>query len=129
MKKIYYYVLIMIILLIFIIPITCNAETIKYEDWKTGEMLYYDVHSYSDLYSVFEDLDFDYGHLIEEYHSLERTIEEQQEEIAFLESELKDEQIEKENLINPDDLILIFIPFVIYVIALLISKLKDKTKK
>lgn len=110
-----------------------HAELVKYEDWETGEQNYYDVYNYSELYSVFEDLNYDYHKLIDEYYNLEREVEEKnidisklEEEIQYLKEELKGEQIKNSNITNSNDWMLIFIPTIILGTPILINYLKNK---
>lgn len=134
MKKIS---LLLITILFLFVPFNYSfAETIQYKDWRTEDPNYYDINSYSELYSLFEDLNCDYNRLLEEYHSLENNIEEKnseisrlEEEINYLEEQLKGEQIKLLNLTKSDDWKLIIIPIIIFGIPLFISYIYDKTKK
>ena len=80
--------IIILFIIVFSTHLYSNAEYVKYEDWKTGEMYSYEVYTFSEMFLAFEDLNSEYESLIEENSSLERTIEEQGEEIRRLEDEL-----------------------------------------
>lgn len=77
------------IVLIYCIGNVSNAETVKYNDWKTGESNDYEVNSYDELYSVYEDLNYDYEKCQEdlnsEIQSLKDEITELKEESDTLE--------------------------------------------
>lgn len=134
MKKIS--LLLITILFLFVSFNYSFAETIQYKDWRTGNPNYYDINGYSELYSLFEDLNYDYNRLVEEYHSLEKNIEEKdseisrlEEEIDYLEEQLKGEQIKFFNLTNSDNWKLVIIPIFIFGIPLLIDYVYKKIKK
>lgn len=61
--------LIIVFLLVFFQSTISFAEIIKFNDWKTDEYYYYDVNSYDELYSVFEDLNYEYERCQEELNS------------------------------------------------------------
>lgn len=122
----------MIFFIVFIfmlnIPIIySNSEIIKYENWKNGEIIKYDVSNYNELYSVFEDLEYDYNRLLEQYHSLEVDNEDKDAEIESLQQEL--DNIKQMQLNNKDSFSFFYgllIIFIIYVIYEIFNHIKTK---
>lgn len=115
----------------------CYAETVKYKDWRTDEFLYYDVNNYNQLYSVFEDLDYDYSDLMEEYESLKRNYNDLESELEKTKSDLDYlRQENKKSIGTTDDLtnlfksilIIIVFPYLIYKLFDYLNKKKDKKK-
>lgn len=73
---------------------------------------YTDINTYEDLYSVLEDLSFNYNKLLEEYYEMEdnykETIEEKNREIEELKIEIENIEItEKETINNESNVIII----------------------
>ena len=104
-----------------------NSEIIKYENWKNGEIINYDVSNYNELYSVFEDLEYDYNRLLEQYHSLEFDNEDKDAEIESLQQEL--DNIKQMQLNNKDSFSIFYgllIIFIIYVIYEIFNHIKTK---
>ena len=104
-----------------------NSEIIKYENWKNGEIINYDVSNYNELYSVFEDLEYDYNRLLEQYHSLEVDNEDKDAEIESLQQELNN--IKQMQLNNKDSFSIFYgllIIFIIYVIYEIFNHVKTK---
>ncbi len=122
--------IILFIVFIFMLNIPIiysNSEIIKYENWKNGEIINYDVSNYNELYSVFEDLEYDYNRLLEQYHSLEVDNEDKDAEIESLQQEL--DNIKQMQLNNKDSFSIFYgllIIFIIYVIYEIFNHIKTK---
>lgn len=104
-----------------------NSEIIKYEDWKNGEIINYDVSNYNELYSVFEELEYDYNRLLEQYHSLEVDNEDKDAEIESLQQEL--DNLKQMQINNKDSFSIFYgllIIFIIYVIYEIFNHIKTK---
>lgn len=104
-----------------------NSEIIKYEDWKNGEIINYDVSNYNELYSVFEELEYDYNRLLEQYHSLEVDNEDKDAEIKSLQQEL--DNLKQMQINNKDSFSIFYgllIIFIIYVIYEIFNHIKTK---
>lgn len=104
-----------------------NSEIIKYEDWKNGEIINYDVSNYNELYSVFEELEYDYNRLLEQYHSLEVDNEDKDAEIESLQQEL--DNLKQMQINNKDSFSIFYgllIIFIIYVIYDIFNHIKTK---
>ncbi len=80
-------ILFILIFTLFTINIISHAEIVKYQDWKTGEMITYDVYTFEDLYSVFEDLCNEHDECIEALHE---NIDDFDESISY--NEYKNEE-------------------------------------
>lgn len=115
----------------------CYAETVKYKDWRTDEFLYYDVNNYNELYSVFEDLDYDYSDLMEEYESLRRNYNDLESELEETKSDLDYlRQENKKSIGTTDDLtnlfksilIIIVFPYLIYKLFDYLNKKRNNKK-
>lgn len=97
-----------------------------------GEMdKYSNIDTYEDLYSVLEDLSYNYQQLLEEYNSAQSNIEELNAKISELEYELEN----SDTTITSDSsdassglLALILIPVVLYGVPLSISYIIQKIK-
>ena len=104
-----------------------NSEIIKYEDWKNGEIINYDVSNYNELYSVFEELEYDYNRLLEQYHSLEVDNEDKDAEIESLQQEL--DNLKQMQINNKDSFSIFYgllIIFIIYVMYEIFNHIKTK---
>ena len=83
----------LIIVLFFIILSStyCFADTISYTDLKTRKPLYYDINNYTELYSMMEDLNYDYEKALEEIDSLNKETNNMNNEYSSELDELCDE--------------------------------------
>lgn len=129
------------IIAVFIILLSISsyssAEYVGFEDWETGEKYYYEVYTFDEMFSAFEDLNMEYDNLIEEYHSLENNyselaleLNEKEEEIKYLEDKI-DNQISlgtEDELYGFVKLILLIlgIYLIVYVFKTLFKKLKER---
>ncbi len=132
MKKI-----IVLFIIFFSIHSHSNAEYVKFKDWKTGEMYNYEVYTFDEMFSAFEDLNMEYDNLMEEYGSLENNyselaleLNEKEEEIKYLEDKI-DNQISlgtEAELYDFVELILLIlgIYLIVYVFKALFKKLKER---
>lgn len=134
MKK--FLVSFIIVVRILSINIFSKAEYVNFEDWETGDMHNYEVYSFDEMFSVFEDLNSEYDNLIEEYHSLEKNYKELSSQLQQKEEELKELEEYSHNKISlgtNDEFIsfikLILIIIIIYSIICFIKNVFNKIKE
>lgn len=87
MKKITLTLIFVFLFILHLSPISF-AEIIKFNDWRNDEYYHYEVNSYDELYSVFEDLNYEYRRCQEELNS----------QISSLNDEKRDLQVKIESL-------------------------------
>lgn len=116
MKKTIGFILFIFILTSFSVS---NAKSVQYNNWKNNKKNTYDVYSFDDLYSVFEDLNYDYEKCQEELRGeikyLNEKIDEYKQKNNDLEEELttyKDKEKNNMKFIYFIPLILLAIPFI-----------------
>lgn len=93
---------------------------------KEGTLDHYtDINTYEELYSVLEDLSFEYRRLLEEYGSLEQSYEESMEEKDREIEALKDEiEYSSSNIEDDGSYKLIIIAVIIFIIVAIYNYFK-----
>lgn len=94
-------IIVFFITIVLLFQSKCFAETIKYKDYKDKEYLYYDVNTYNELYSVYEELNNDYEKALDEITNLENQLENKSHEMEEIRDYL--EITDNENIIEKID--------------------------
>lgn len=95
MKKIS---LILIFIFLFILALSpiSSAEIVKFNNWENDECYHYEVNSYDELYSVFEDLNFEYRRCQEELNSQISSLNDEKHDLQVKIESLQDELVAQE---------------------------------
>lgn len=119
--------------ILFTFSLQSIVNSITVETRENGEKIHYEVNTFNELYSIVEDFTIEYDDLLEENGSLERTIEELNDELEQKEEEISQLKEENSGYINrlhsnDDNWKLIIISIVIFGIPFLIYYIIDNKR-